>query len=267
MGVGVSSGPAVPDDSGPRLDFAFNGLPLTEVIKFVQSRYHEKAADKGHLNVIIPEHLRELSETNSLTLEVKQVTVGELFNLIGLASERTIRFVNGYQYIGSGPVAQFSQAKGGYHFAHVPSAGANPTYLLQSDFPTSVPEVPGIGMSLGGGAAPRETRQLVKFFQLEPFLERFKIEDVVTAVKTGWELAGIKPLPTLRFHDETKLLAVSGDQYSLQLVEEVLSGLSNGIINGKRRPQPGMPQSAPPAPPRQLPSNPNLPLPADPAKP
>ncbi len=263
MGVGVSLGPAVPDDSGPRLDFAFNGIPLAEAIKGVQSRYHEKAADKGHLNVVIPEHLRELSETNTLTLEVKQVTVGELFNLIGLASERTIRYVNGFQYTGGAPLPQFSQAKGGYHFTHVPSTGANPTYLLQSDFPTSAPEVPGSGIGSGGGAAPKETRQLVKFFQLEPFLERFKIEDVVTAVKTGWELAGIKPLPTLRFHDETKLLAVSGDQYSLQLVEEVLSQLGTG----KGRPQPGMPLRAPGRSNTQ-PASERIPaLPADPAKP
>jgi hypothetical protein len=251
----VANSPApVPEDPGPRMDFRFEGVPLTETIKGIQEQYHKAAAPK-YLNVVIGEHLRDLAETNTITLNVKQVTVGELLKLIGTSSQRSIawqQFQNGsYTLI---------QGKGGFSFIPEPSSGGNPTYLLQSDYPA------GYGFPLptlhqmSQGPHPQDVvpaeRKYVSYFSLEPFLDRFKVEDITTAVKLGWELSGAKELPTMKFHEETKLLVVSGTQDQLSVVAQVLKNL----VSSSKAPLPGQGLTVPPA-------GSQSPIPVSPAKP
>ena len=220
-GVTPDKPDTVPEDAGPRMDFRFDGLPLTETIKGIQEQYH-KAAPKKHLNVVMGEHLRELAETNIVTLDVKQVTVGELFKLIGTSSQRGVSWVA----LNKGGGYTQQTGKGGFSFVPVPSSGGNPTYLLQSEYPSDY-----TGW-LPGPNPQQQDRKYVSYFSLEPYLDHFKIEDITTAMKLGWELSGAKELPTMKFHEETKLLVVSGTQEQLTVVTQVLQNLATSAGTG-----------------------------------
>ncbi len=221
----------VPDDAGPRMDFRFDGLPLTETIKSIQEQYH-KAATPKYLNVVIGEHLRELAETNLVTLDVKQVTVDELLKLMGGASQRGISWK-------PVPYAQTGQpGKAGFSFIAVTASGGNPTYLLQSEYPAGYrPESPApMNIQPAPPATPPAEPKRVSYFSLEPLLDRYKVEDITTAMKLGWELGGSKDLPTMKFHEETKLLVVSANEEQMQVINQVIQNLTSIV---KARPQDG----------------------------
>jgi hypothetical protein len=73
------------------------------------------------------------------------------------------------------------------------------------------------------GGAPKTP----KFYLLTPYLDRgLTVDDITTAIQTGWKIAGISPTPVLSFHKETKLLIGVGDPYQLQTIDQVLGALS-----------------------------------------
>ncbi len=226
---GSPAKPAIaPEDPGPRMDFRFDGVPLTEAIKGIQEQYH-KAANPKYLNVVIGEHLRELADTNVVTLDVKQVTVGEVLNLMGSASQ-------GNLYI---PYSPNNLVKGGFSFVSVTANGGNPTYLLRSEYPIGYSSA--LAAMAGNQPAPPALRKTVSYFSLEPLLERYKVEDITTAMKLGWELSGITALPTMKFHEETKLLVVSATDEQMLVINQVIQNLT---ATAKTRAQEGRLQKA-----------------------
>jgi hypothetical protein len=55
----------------------------------------------------------------------------------------------------------------------------------------------------------------------------FSVDDIVTAVSIGWEMVpGGKSAPSLKFHEETKLLIVRGNRDELRIAEDVLDKLN-----------------------------------------
>jgi hypothetical protein len=64
-----------------------------------------------------------------------------------------------------------------------------------------------------------------RFYQLADYLEDYKVEDITTAIETGWKLLGIKSPPQLKFHPETKLLIAVGPEDQLQTIDMVLQQL------------------------------------------
>jgi hypothetical protein len=83
-------------------------------------------------------------------------------------------------------------------------------------------------------------------FQLAPFLEKQTIDDIVTAIRTLWELnpANRPEALQLKFHPPTKLLLVSGTPEAIAVASKVISRLEGA---------PGAPgtivtHSAPPTP-------------------
>ncbi|HTH45942.1 MAG TPA: hypothetical protein VMB21_00390 [Candidatus Limnocylindria bacterium] len=249
---GISPNKPAPaaEDPGPRMDFRFDGVPLTEAIKLIQAQFHKAAAPK-YLNIVIGEHLREIAETNIVTLDVKQVTVAEVLSLIGRASQGTVF----YPYGGS-------SFKGGFSFASATASGGNPTYLLQSEYPIGYSGNRSL-LVVDPASSPAEHKTL-SYFSLEPLLERYKVEDITTAMKLGWELSGRKGLPTMKFHEETKLLVVSATDEQMAVVNQVIQNLTAVV---KTKPQEGRvqklkaPGAANPAP------APESGIPVSPAKP
>jgi hypothetical protein len=51
------------------------------------------------------------------------------------------------------------------------------------------------------------------------------VDDITTAIQTGWRMSGASSAPTLSFHKETNLLIGAGDMSSLQVIDEVLRTL------------------------------------------
>ncbi len=80
--------------------------------------------------------------------------------------------------------------------------------------------------------APHEQR-ICRYFQLESYLSKYTIDDITTAVETGWKMLGIKNAAQLNFHKETKLLIAVGEAQSMNMIEEVLAQLDKGLIQAR----------------------------------
>ena len=177
------------------LDFA-GGVPQY----FVQAV--EKAA-KMPLNVIIPE---EHTGFNLPSLKLRNVTVAQLFDALTSASVKseTRLMGNTYQHV----ITR-------YGFRSVdsrPNASSIWFFYVEDPGPYPLPPTP-----------PATCR----FWQLEPYLEKLKVEDITTAIETGWKMQGVKPLPKLSFHKDTKLLIACGQREQLTTVDDVLRELTS----------------------------------------
>ena len=65
----------------------------------------------------------------------------------------------------------------------------------------------------------------MRFFQLGPYLENYKVEDITTAIETGWKMLGGGPAPAMSFHKDTTLLIARGEPEKLMLIDSVLQEL------------------------------------------
>jgi hypothetical protein len=185
-------------DSGKRFDLDFKGGPPKALVDAV-----EKAV-KEPLNVIIPEEHRDFDLP---PLKLRDVTVPQLFKALELASQKsaTRYFGNSFQRVNT---------KYGFRTDDRMSNAAAIWYFYVED--------PG-----GRPTAPPPTQEC-RFWNLEPYLEKVKVEDITTAVETGWKMLGVNPLPKLTFHKDTKLLVVVGQQDQLRIVDDVLRELTSG---------------------------------------
>ena len=77
----------------------------------------------------------------------------------------------------------------------------------------------------------------VRFFLMTPYLERgLTVEDVTTALQTGWRMQGTGAAPEISFHRETSLLIAVGSWSNLQMIDQVLQALAGAP--GKKTPTP-----------------------------
>lgn len=71
-----------------------------------------------------------------------------------------------------------------------------------------------------------EKAKVVRYFSLESYLNRgFTVDDITTAIKTGWKIAGVEPAPELNYHKETKMLIAYDEPRKLSTIEQVLNTL------------------------------------------
>ncbi len=69
-----------------------------------------------------------------------------------------------------------------------------------------------------------------QFFNLSKLLEHgLTVDDITTAIQTGWKMAGVESSAELSFHKETKLLIVVGNFDQLLIVERALSALDKSL--------------------------------------
>jgi hypothetical protein len=172
-----------------RFDLNFRGGTPGQLIKAI-----EQSMGKP-LNVIIPNESAEM-ERSIPPLVMNSVTVPELFNALSSASSRqvTIRSGNSYQYFNSF-----------YTFKTEGNPHEDSIWYFHVEEPSA-----------------RHELQTVQFFQLEPYLAKYKVEDITTAIETGWKMLGEEPYPKLSFHKDTKLLIAVGDPNKLANIQAVL---------------------------------------------
>jgi len=66
----------------------------------------------------------------------------------------------------------------------------------------------------------------LRHFQLSPYLnEKLTVEDITTAIRTGWEMMGEKDQPELKFHRETGILIAVGNTKLLEQIPQLLQQL------------------------------------------
>jgi hypothetical protein len=188
----------------PRFDLDFNGGTPQMLVDAAA-----KASKEG-INVIIPE---EHKDVRIPAMRMKRVTVSSLFEAVSEASKRTVSQSPRPPY--GMPIGTWNSEES-YGFRRSGSDNESPVWVFYYQKPVA-PDV----------SQPK----LVRFFQLGPYLDGpngLKVEDITTAIQTGYSLLGESSTPELKFHKETRLLIAVGDQNRLSLIDEVLNSLPQG---------------------------------------
>lgn len=69
-----------------------------------------------------------------------------------------------------------------------------------------------------------------RYFSLAPYLNAgLKVDDITTAIQTGWKMRGETQPMALSYHKETKLLIAAGDNAVFQTIESALQALASQI--------------------------------------
>lgn len=192
--------PAGVGSGAPRFDLNFPGGKVREFVAAVS-----KALGKP-VNVIIP---KEAEATAIPPVDVFGVTVSALFGALGDASKRVI------------PAASKDAANvRGYR-----ETGFN--FLSQED--RDSPEAVWTFHVISPPEPPSEEQRVVQFYPVAQYLSHFTVEDITTAIESGWKLQGGElakgATPILRFHEETKLLICAGSSQQIEVIPQVLAGL------------------------------------------
>jgi hypothetical protein len=194
---------AVADDA-PRFDLNFPGGNVREFVAAVT-----KALGKP-VNVIIA---KEAEATTIPPVEVYGVTVKALFEALGNASRRQILVENK-----NAPNApQYRET--GFRFLSEDNDGSpDAVWTFQA---TARPELLT--------DEPATAARVVQYYPVAEYLSHFDVEDITTAIESGWQLQGGElakaPPPILKFHEETKLLICAGSPQQLEVIPQVLAGL------------------------------------------
>lgn len=162
----------------------------------------EKATGKP-LNAIIP---TEDADIQLPPLKMNDVVTPQLFAALEAASRKTVAVQNG-------TFNSYSQFFIDYGFTTADSPVSDTSiWYFHANKPTMPPIV--------------STEKICLFYSLAPYLDRgFTVDDITTAIQTGWKMAGVTSPPELDYHKETKLLIAFGEPDQLKTIQAVLNTL------------------------------------------
>lgn len=196
--------PGAPDQPNlTTFNLDFPGGTPAELVKAIES-----AAGKP-LNVIIP---TDYADTQLPPLKMNDVNVAQLFEALGRASTKEVSYRNSS--------SSYSIYTSYYSFSTEANPPAdNSVWYFKFEQPTMPPPA----------AAPT---QICKFYQLQPYLNYgFTVDDITTAIQTGWKMAGVTFPPELNYHKETNLLIACGKSDDLATIESVLKTLPTTYVD------------------------------------
>lgn len=200
-------------EDAARFDLKFPGGKVKEFVAAVS-----KALGKP-VNVIIP---KESEATLIPAVEVSRVTVSALFRALSRASQHQVLVPTQIPGLPapSGRPGGYSYQTAGFVFSteeKEPSTDAVWTFQVQTP-----PELP-----VGEPVAPT---WVVQYFPIADYLSHFTVEDITTALESGWKLQAPTGGPAaIRFHEETKLLIIAGTEAQMKLIPQVLEGLQKRL--------------------------------------
>ncbi len=206
----------------------------------------EKATGKP-LNVII---LGEDADAQLPPLKMNHVDVPQLFEALEAASQKVVSVVG--PYLGS---LQYQQQRTGYSFITPPGTLSDDSiWYFHVEKPSLPPAV--------------SSEKICKFYPLSSYLESgLTVDDITTAIQTGWKMMNETSPPEISFHKETKLLIAVGEPDKLEVIDNVLKALQPQLpsptFNDRlldiihRSPQSSV--APPTAPPRIMPPMPKSP--------
>ena len=175
----------------PRFDLDFPGGTPADLVAAI-----DKASGQT-LNVIIP---AEYAQIPLPSLRLKNVNVPRLFKAFGEATHKSVWEGN----------------------VLVRNSVLNFVTKDERVSPSSIWTFRIEGMGLIATAT--------RFYSLAPYLRAdITVDDITTAIRTGWELRGVKAPPTLKFHQETQLLIAVGQPEELATIVDVLDVLTKTI--------------------------------------
>jgi hypothetical protein len=203
-----------------KFDLDFPGGTPKELVAAIQ-----KARSKP-LNAIIPE---EHAGFILPPLKMNNVTVPQLFTALERASTKDVAYVTGTQRGGYGAFGGTS-----YQFA-------NTSYGF-STFDGNVTDDSIWYFRVNNAPKPPSSitpDKACRFYSLTPYLDHgLKVDDITTAIQTGWKMMGDKDTPTISFHKDTKLLIAVGEPSKLETIDAVLKALEPPKPKPAPAPQP-----------------------------
>ena len=187
----------------------------------------EKAMAKP-LNAIIP---AEHADVKLPALKMNNVDVQQLFQALESTSRKTEMYVTGTSgLVGRRQIPTYSQMVTGYGFRTQGQLSDESIWYFYVEKPT----LPPIQIQ----TSPKTCR----YFALEPYLDRGQtVDDITTAIQTGWKMLGEDDTPKISFHKETKLLIAVGDPEKLETIDAVLQALRSSSGPKNINPATGLP--------------------------
>jgi hypothetical protein len=169
----------------------------------------EKAMGKP-LNAIIPD---ETADTKIPALKMSNVDVPHLFNaVVNMSYKYAPRNFGGGGGGGFGSQPRDVVSSYGFETRDGDMSDDSIWYFFVYKAPTQ--------------QAPPPPQKICQFFSLSPYLDHgFTVDDITTAIQTGWKMAGVTPTPELNYHKETKLLIAFGEPKDLNTINNVLNTL------------------------------------------
>jgi hypothetical protein len=193
-----------------KFDLDFPGGTPKDLVKAVQ-----KATGKS-LNTVIPDEYVDLKIP---AVSVKNMTVSQLFDALTQASKKLERFIvldpRERSIGGNGSDVYLYESTYGFRTEGVPTD--NSIWYFYWD--------------RGNARATWEvlSSTVCRFYQLGPYLEAgYTVEDITTAVETGWKMLGVTKPPEMSYHKDTKVLIAVGEEDKVNLIGDVLKQLPAG---------------------------------------
>jgi hypothetical protein len=166
----------------------------------------QKATGKP-LNAIIPE---EHANVKLPPLKMNNVDVAGLFQALEKANVRTESIITG-NYGGFGGIPSYTTMQMSCGFKTTGNPSDDSIWYFYVDKPGGQPLMPS---------------KACRFYSLAPYLDcGFKVDDITTAIQTGWKMMGDDNTPTISFHKDTKLLIAVGEPGKLETIDAVLKAL------------------------------------------
>lgn len=186
----------------PKFDLKFPGGGPTDLVKAIE------AASGKPLNVIIS---KQDEDTELPPLKMTGVNVWQLFRALELISVKSVDIVRG---------TGWDTVTTSYGFTTTGEPTESSIWHFHVQRPSSPPQI--------------SSEKTCRFFSLAPFLEHgFTVDDITTAIQTGWKMAKVPAPPELNYHKETMLLIAFGYPAELNTIDTVLRALpsSNATRN------------------------------------
>ena len=198
--IGLNSPTEPPALTRFNLDFK-GGIPKDLVAAI------EKAAGRP-LNAIVPD---EFADTGLPALKMSNVDVVQLFQALEAASRKREAVTNP-----NGPFGSYNISETSYGFKAAPSPRVTDDTIWY--FYVEKPILP----FFPSNPPPK----LCRFYALAPYLEQgYTVDDITTAIETGWKMLGKTKPAAISFHKDTKLLIAVGGESELQIISSVLNAL------------------------------------------
>ena len=198
----------------PKFDLDFPGGTPDLLVRMI-------AEATGHpLNVIIPE---DLASTSIPAIKLRNVTVPHVFGALSQASRREVARINGYNpsMPGGAPTPVYQIHTTSYGFFTQGDQNPDSVWYFRAERPAIIPD-----------PVPPVRPKVCRFFQLGPYLDEYKVEDITTAVETAWTMLGKtnEDQPEMKFHKDTKLLIVVGSEGQVAMIDSVLQSHTRSAV-------------------------------------
>ena len=187
-----------------KFDLDFPGGTPKDLLAAIQE------AMRRPLNAIVPD---EFTAERLPGLKMKNVNVPQLFEALGLASHKTELAPNAFR----GP----SPFPGGFGNQVVST-----TYGFRTQGPPTDDSIWYFYVERPVLSPPPPPQKICRFYSLAPYVDRgATVDDITTAIETGWQMLGDSSPAAIRFHKDTKLLIAVGEPSKLEIIDAVLKAM------------------------------------------